>query len=601
LNINEYIIELLNQKAVKEEEINSLESNMLEIPPIPNIEIFKLKSKLKSAEIYEELKLKYINEYQRNEEMNIYQLMSSSSSASANQVDEGGPPQSHNNNSSDTGSNSNNNINTNNNRTISTRSQSSSNRSTTSSNVASESKNNDNSANNNQQRQYQRQNVEINTSFESSSFSDQLNNEYSKIKLVIEREFDSKFIEAYDQHEKVTAIAKNEKIKMEMLKKEQKRYIALEAVSTAINTAMSMIVTKIKAAVFDYPVIRTKLQQRFELPSGEILIDPYTSDDLTGIYGLLVKEYGKATLILFCNMLMDLLNYHLPETAKDRPEIAVNEINRQLKSWEQLNLFDYMDKDKLFTISLLKSFPQNSEARVKGVMEVFHYVHKCEKNEVVPSTDMPIYNYLTSWLTEKFIKAREFGKHSGVHPKQGYNNNQSNFNNTPQNNNYNNNKVNNGKGGHYQQAANAEAMIANQQQQGLGKPPSNNAGSNNNNNNNVNTRSTMNGNSNHSNNNKSKGNYIELTPAKNNYNREVTRDDKVFVIDNHTGTKKLYTATKIQCLKCNEGKQPHDKPRCYIGMCNKCNLYGHRDYECRQQFVSSNENAHFSYYESESL
>jgi hypothetical protein len=66
LSIHEYIIDLLNQKAVKEEEINDLEVNLVEIPTQPNIEIYKLKSKVKAVEIYDQLASLYKQEYEQS-------------------------------------------------------------------------------------------------------------------------------------------------------------------------------------------------------------------------------------------------------------------------------------------------------------------------------------------------------------------------------------------------------------------------------------------------------------------------------------------------------------------------------------------------------
>jgi hypothetical protein len=37
-------------------------------------------------------------------------------------------------------------------------------------------------------------------------------------------------------------------------------------------------------------------------------------------------------------------------------------------------------------------------------------------------TDMPIYNHLTTWITEKFIKAREFGRSINNNSKPNNNN-----------------------------------------------------------------------------------------------------------------------------------------------------------------------------------
>jgi hypothetical protein len=78
---------------------------------------------------------------------------------------------------------------------------------------------------------------------------------------------------------------------------------------------------------------------------------------------------------------------------------------------------------------------------------------------------------------------------------------------------------------------------------------------------------------------------IEPKPAEVKYDHEITREHNIFVVDDKTGRKNLYTATKAECPKCAT-KDPSKKcpaPSCYVRQCRRCKLYGHRDNECKQK------------------
>ena len=560
LNLNGFIHECLQKKNEKEEFIQELKLTTSSIPLQPNMEAYKLRARLEIQKAESQLKTKYYGEYLATNLSTTSQLPSTQlNTATVSSILMSTSQQEQN---------------------IKTLSSPPNTRSrNTRSSQRNETETGDQHPQNLSTPHDTPTNINI-SNFNSSIFYTEFIKEFESLKSTIEFKYDERFISDFDKFESDIISIKADKQKLDQLLKEKIEYVAIESVATAVNTAISIIITKIKASVTDYPNIKIKLQQRVILPTGEVLVDPYTSENLTGIYYILSKEFGKATLILFCNMLMDLLNYNLVDTNKDRPELAVNEVNRQLKAWDQLDLFSYMDKDKLFTISLLKSFPQNSEVRIKGIMTVFDYIQLCEQQpELMNSfTDMPIYNHLTTWITEKFIKAREFGRSINNNSKPNNNNLNNNNSGRPSNNN--------------QQVKGERAAAADVQVQ-----PHN---SNNNINKNTTTNpsnftSNNNNNNNTHNNHSKKGTkgYLEMSPAQRNYNREVTRDERVFVINNSTGQKQLYTATNQPCPRCvsqnNTNYNPHDKPRCYNGKCNKCQLFGHRLPECRQvnQFIDA--------------
>ena len=64
------------------------------------------------------------------------------------------------------------------------------------------------------------------------------------------------------------------------------------------------------------------------------------------------------------------------------------------------------------------------------------------------------------------------------------------------------------------------------------------------------------------------------------FNKEVMRND-MLGYKHQNGNIFLYTATKKACKKCVT-KHRHEAPTCYTRKCNRCGLFGHTDFYCKQ-------------------
>jgi hypothetical protein len=320
-----------------------------------------------------------------------------------------------------------------------------------------------------------------------------------------------------------------------------------------LQLALCCIVKQIKAAVKDHPMIIEKLKGRVRLPAtGESLLDPYTSENLSGIYQIMYLEFNKASMVVFAKMLLEVITHEVSlEVCDANPTKAVLDIEQTMKSWNQLGLWKFMDQDRFFVVCFLRSLHPRSDMRRNCVREVTEFIRKIEQQtngeevSIEMSSDLPILTYVCDWVRGVYVPSLGFDHQKG-------------------DNNGNARSTGTGSG----EAVIKKPFNRNPKQR---SDKSEQAAS-------ANTESD---------------NKKNLKPAAAKYNREVHRKEMVGITCTANGREHLYTATKVGCAKCNNSNKAEDKhqpPRCYWGQCRKCNLFGHKHGDCRQEVVTSKSN-----------
>jgi hypothetical protein len=346
--------------------------------------------------------------------------------------------------------------------------------------------------------------------------------------------WEAEYVAAVEKHQEGLEAHAKLQTKLSELERQIKLENIAEQVSFAIVTAIGMISNKIRDAVENfYPELKQKLQGTAKFPNGNVITDPYTALSLPGLYMILYVEYNKANIAIFCKQLLDLLD---DKTYED-PTKAISEVNAELKQWNQLDLWVYMDQDKLFTVALIRKLSNKSDLRKRAIEQVLDFAKKLEIGEISVDSlgKFPIFDYLREWLIDVYQRTYEMNR------------NQSNskpFNRTGGN-------SSNGSSRFYGTESAAVAST---------------------------TTTTT-------------GRTSSVKMVDRIINREVGRDEMLFITNVENGKLLLYTATKFGCAKCNEKDESkkHPKPRCYLGKCTKCNLYGHRAPDCHQKIENSDD------------
>ena len=94
---------------------------------------------------------------------------------------------------------------------------------------------------------------------------------------------------------------------------------------------MVTIATSVYNAVRKCPSIKTKLEGQVQFPNGQRMVDPLGKMSLPGMYAVLYRDYNKASLDMFCTMLLTLMSEDLGfEVSTNTPERGVQKILQQL-------------------------------------------------------------------------------------------------------------------------------------------------------------------------------------------------------------------------------------------------------------------------------
>ena len=342
---------------------------------------------------------------------------------------------------------------------------------------------------------------------------------------------------------------KNEaKMRLASMKTDHDKDLILHQLAHGLQLALVRISNKTKFAVRDFPNIIEKLKGRVRLPTGETITDPYGSENVSGMYYLLYQEFNKTSLVIFNNMLIEIMSHELKnEVCISKPTQGVIDIISTLKAWNQMELWSYMNKDHFFVVCLLRSYAPESDVRKEAFKEVTHYMRKREAEDNSKNFDngssqfeeMPIFSYITEWIQNVYVQTQIFSPHKK--------------NETP-------------KTSYYGKSFGKKAVAV---QQGTDSAAA------------VEESSS-----------KGAKSFVELKRATGPYSGEIKRGAHLACVDPKSGMHHSYTATKEVCLLCsdkNPGKK-HNKPHCFLGKCTKCSLYGHRRADCLQVLPASANN-----------
>ena len=186
--------------------------------------------------------------------------------------------------------------------------------------------------------------------------------DFEKKRLVETDLYERGLITSIDEYEAKKKQEQEIKLQIQYRKKLLNEANVIEQVSFAITTALGAITRQFIDAVDNhYPEMKAKLQGQATLLNGSTITDPYNSRNLSGMYMILYHEYNKPNLVVICSQLVELLqerNYEDPTRAK-------SDVLNHLKSWSQLDLWQYMDEDKFFTVALIMKFSTKTEFRQK--------------------------------------------------------------------------------------------------------------------------------------------------------------------------------------------------------------------------------------------
>lgn len=397
------------------------------------------------------------------------------------------------------------------------------------------------------------------TDFEDSIEYIKMNKKFELFTESVKMNYDKQFIAAYESYERATANTKETKSRIKELQTKLQSFKVQEILLQCIHSIISLILTKIKEVVQYNLELKRLLNMRVILYDGTSLVDPLSSDNLCGVYTILSREFNKATLVSFFNMLMSVMSEDCSSDICDRnPSVPIDTMTKHLKAWNAMNLYDYMDKDKLFTVLFLRSLPPNSELRTKSILAILEYLRKTENGEENNMnrsgmfSDMPVFTYLTAWIQDVYVAAQKL-QHINNSNEEKYN--KIKFNNNNSNTKFNNNNNNN------------------------------NNSNTNNNNKSFNSRgfNSRSGSDNYHDTEIAASSFERKTgqDAATSYDRFVPREENVWH-NAQSGNRYPYVASKTECNVCKiKGEKSH-RPLCYNGQCVKCHLHGHKQEDCRQ-------------------
>lgn len=313
---------------------------------------------------------------------------------------------------------------------------------------------------------------------------------------------------------------------------------------------MNAIALHVRNAVMNYPEMIIKLKYQVIInASGRVVTDPFSQQApcIRAMYQTLCTEYRKANLVTTCHMLMNMFTRKPPAGGVTT---AVSQINEDLHVWDQMDLMQYMNKDKLFTIALIKDLPPDSEIRADGVRRVIEYARQLEDNGFVSNDDeMPLYRHLTSWITNVYMRSKSL---ISVSSQSGGEKSQQRTKET--------------RSGE----SAAAATVAYQGKTGSDStpsaspppPPS-----------------------------QPKKMIVENEQFPMTFPSEVRRDRNLwFSAKDRTGAivERPYTATRADCAGCLANKGGAHSPMCFTRKtCFKCSMYGHSASHCHQRNAAS--------------
>ena len=193
-------------------------------------------------------------------------------------------------------------------------------------------------------------------------------------------EWEEKFLEDHTRYEEVTYSNKQTAKDIETNELGLKRLQTTENLVMNLNTQLNIIVQKIKSAVQPYSSMVKRLSVNSVSVNDMIVVRPYDHDNLSGIYHLLLKEYGNANLNYFCTHLLRILslNSTVQET-ENNPYAVAQRLDVMIKSWFDMRLDTFMTPDHLLTVALLKALAPDTEVRKESIQHTLEYAQRLDR------------------------------------------------------------------------------------------------------------------------------------------------------------------------------------------------------------------------------
>lgn len=310
------------------------------------------------------------------------------------------------------------------------------------------------------------------------------------------------------------------------------RCVVILTILEGVRSAITTIVNKVKASVgAGHDRVKAKLCGMVTVEkTGELIVNPFETNSLSGIYHILRIEYYTATLVQFNRDFSDLLRnpFTTEELIKD-PIKATLQVDKKVAEWMLMNYSKFMTVD-VFMVNILLSYLPPSPFKDRCVVAVTEFIQGREEKLqdtyatlIVSGVDsMPIYQFLVDYMKVQHnsVGYLQFG-------------------------------ANNSRGGKNPQNPPRLTSPAAGYESAYGASENN------------------------------------ISPFPDQlYQTLITPDRKIMCADTETGRIVLYTATKEICAVCHGkstgGKIDAHSPRCFRKMCFKCHLFGHKNVDCRQ-------------------
>jgi hypothetical protein len=359
--------------------------------------------------------------------------------------------------------------------------------------------------------------------------------------------------------------------------------IYLSGVESALEAIMSKLRTALNQPV--YAEIRARLTARTIFLADNIAVaNPLGEGHLATIYQILAKYYLKPTLPGFIRQLLKVLQTSFSEQdTKQNPRKAITEADATIALWNRMNIWAYMDFDKLMAISLVRSWHERTDLRVKASNMIIEFANEIEaelakdpSNPTYAPGNMPLYTRMVSWFTDSYEQAqivRHMKQDSGQPAAQPY---------SPAGSTYGKQQQPGTKGGSNTSgqsapqsslapAAKAQSTtmtgrVGGAEQAAAATTP-------------ASTEAAW---------------WTKCQPVTGMYNSDVTRAFQLYVVSSDTGKYYPYTATDTACPVCNRKPPSNGKrescvtnaARCFGGQCMNCMKYGHKAANCHQYVVS---------------
>ena len=352
--------------------------------------------------------------------------------------------------------------------------------------------------------------------------------EYVKVTTRTHRQTFLKLYDAYEkQMEKKTYAQRELQDHRDIMRRQQ----VIEIFVSELKKQCNLIVQKLKTALMSYPFIREKLIQNV-LVNGESIMQPFATDNISGIYAILQQEYNKITMGAFCDYLMGLMSESSSSSRDEsnkNPQLQLKRMDKNIKTWLDMDLEKFMTPDHLFTICLLRQYHPDSVIRTDGVRHVLEYARRLESDRMLKSNvgeyaNMPLYTELVRWINDVQVKSMQFSNTSS-----------SNVSSSSSSNKHSNMSSNSSKNGSMELAAVVNEASTNSGKGSVSKIPSN------------------------------------CTYASGPYDGEILRTRNLCTKRGYR-----YQALLHKCNPCSH------QPRCFYKLCRKCNYYGHHEDDCCQ-------------------